>query len=93
VTITAKELHQKWLGNPEYRAAYEGLEEEFALATALIGARARAGLSQAELAKRMGTSQAAVARMEGGRQPPSYRTLLRLADATGSRLRISFLPA
>lgn len=57
---------------------------------ALIDARTRAGLSQAELAVRMQTTQAAVARLESGRAPPSMLMLERIARATGSRLRISF---
>jgi hypothetical protein len=40
------DLHKKWLKDPEYRREYEGLEEEFALASAIIAARSRAGLTQ-----------------------------------------------
>ena len=84
-------LSVRWMrGDPEYRAAYAATEGEFALASALIGARSRAGLSQTELARRMGTSQAAIARMESGRYLPSGRTLQRFAEATGTTLRISF---
>ena len=88
-----KDLHKKWMGDDEYRHEYDALEEEFALASALIAARSRAGLTQAELAKRMETSQSAIARMESGRNIPSGSTLLRLAKATGTRLRITFEPA
>ena len=84
------DLHKKWLKEPKYRKAYEALEEEFALSSAVINARSRAGLTQAELARKMGTTQPVVARLESGRTRPSMRTLERLADATGSRLRISF---
>ena len=55
-------------------------------------ARARAGLSQAQLAKRMKTTQSAIARLESGRAQPSTRTLQRFAAATGHRLKISFEP-
>ena len=54
--------------------------------------RAPAGLSQAQLAKRMKTTQSAVARLESGRGKPSTRTLARFAKATGHRLKISFEP-
>lgn len=87
--IPAKVLFDEWRRDPEYVAAYEALEEEFALANAVIGARARAGLTQAELAERMGTSQSAVARLESGKARPSVATLEKLAEATGSRLRIA----
>jgi transcriptional regulator with XRE-family HTH domain len=78
--------------DPDYRAEYAALEQEFALAAALIEARARAGLTQEELAKRMSTTQAAIARLESGRFKPSTRTLERFAKATGTRLKISFEP-
>lgn len=86
------ELHQKWMKEPKYRKAHADLEDEFALAKAVIAARNRAGLTQAELAHKMGTTQPVVARMEGGRVQPSLRTLHRLAQATGSRLSIRFKP-
>jgi transcriptional regulator with XRE-family HTH domain len=86
------EMHRKWLKEPGYRKAYDALEEEFALAKAVIDARNRAGLTQIELARRMGTTQPVVARLEGGRTRPSMRTLERLAKATGSRLLIRFEP-
>ncbi len=84
------DLHQEWMKEPEYRQEFEVLEEEFRLADAIIGARVKAGLTQGELASRMDTSQSAIARLESGRALPSGRTLKRLADATGTRLRISF---
>src|SRR5271154_2110653 len=84
------DLHKKWMKAPKYRKAYEALEEEFVLASAVIDVRNRAGLTQQELSRKMGTTQPAVARLESGRSRPSMRTLERLADATGSRLLISF---
>ena len=62
------------------------------MAKAVIAARNRAGLTQVELARKMGTTQPVVARMEGGRIQPSLRTLQRLAQATGSKLTIRFEP-
>ena len=88
--IPFETLAAKWGKDPEFMREYEALEEEFALATALIGARAKAGLTQAELAARMGTTQSAVARMEGGKGRPSTTTLAKVAAATGTRLRVSF---
>ena len=82
------ELHEKWLGDPEYREAYDELEPEYALVREVIGARVRAGLTQEQLAQRMGTTQSAIARLEGGRSSPSIKTLKKLAEATGSRLLV-----
>lgn len=86
-----RDLHKKWLGDAEYRREYDAMEEEFALASAMIAARSKAGLTQKELADLMKTSQTAIARMESGRVLPSGTTLKRFAKATGTRLRISFV--
>lgn len=86
------DLHRKWMKEPAYRKEYDALEEEFALAAAVAKARIRAGMSQAELARRMKTTQSTVARLESGRGRPSTRTLDRFAKATGHRLKISFEP-
>jgi transcriptional regulator with XRE-family HTH domain len=67
------DLHRKWMKGPKYRNAYEALEEEFVLASAVIDARNRAGLTQQELAQKMGTTQPVVARLESGRVRPSMR--------------------
>ena len=86
------DLHKVWNEDPEYRAEYERLGPEFALARALIEARTRARLTQAELAERMATTQSVVARLESGRVCPSTRTLEKVARATRTRLRIHFDP-
>lgn len=90
--IPVSEVAKEWFKNPDFVREYDALEEEFALASQLIGARARAGLTQEELAQRMGTSQSAIARLESGRSRPSTRTLEKLAAATGSKLRIVLEP-
>lgn len=84
--------HTTWLGDPAYREAYNELAPEFRLARALIEARANAGLTQAQMAERMQTTQSVVARLESGRAHPSTRTLERFARAAGVRLKISFEP-
>jgi ribosome-binding protein aMBF1 (putative translation factor) len=89
-TIPFEKLSAKWRKNPSFMREYDALEEEFALARALIEARANAGLTQEEVAQRMGTTQSVVARLEGGRSKPSTTTLAKFAKATGTRLRVSF---
>jgi ribosome-binding protein aMBF1 (putative translation factor) len=91
--IPVEESFARWRKDPEFMKEYDALEEEFARANMVIGARAHADLSQAELAERMGTSQSAIARLESGRFKPSTRTLEKLAAATGMRLRIVLEPA
>jgi ribosome-binding protein aMBF1 (putative translation factor) len=90
---TVNDLHRKWMKNPKYRREYNALAAEFSLAAALIKARARASLTQEQVAQRMKTTQAVIARLEGGGSMPSTRTLEKYAKATGTRLKISFEPA
>jgi predicted transcriptional regulator len=78
---------RKQMKDPAFKAAYDALDEEFALVGELLKARARAKLTQAQVAKRMGTSQSAVARLESGRAP-SMASLRKYAKATGSKIEI-----
>ena len=86
------DLHRRWSKDSDYKEAYDALSEEFDLARALIEARAAAGLSQSQLARRMKTSQSYIARIEGGQVRPSTDALERFAQATRTRLRIIFEP-
>ena len=90
--IAVEEAFKEWRKDTEYVAAYDALQAEFALASALIKARGNADLTQEQVAQAMGTTQAFVARLESGRGLPSTRTLERFAKATHTRLRISFEP-
>jgi ribosome-binding protein aMBF1 (putative translation factor) len=92
VMTKVSELDRRWRKDAEYKAAYDALEEEFDLAQVLIEARTAAGLSQAQLARRMKTSQSYIARIEGGKVRPSTDALERFAQATRTRLRIMFEP-
>lgn len=87
-----RDLHRKSSRDPAYRRAYDDLDAEFTLTRSLIEVRLAAGLTQAQLAERMDTTQSVVARLECGRGNPSTRTLEALARSTGTRLRISFEP-
>ena len=80
------ELKKRWMADPKFRKEYEKADAEFAVIEALVRARTDAKLSQSELAKRIGTTQSAVARLEGGGVSPSLATLRRYAEATGKRL-------
>ena len=90
---TVDDLHKKWMKDAAYRREYAKLEKEFSLTGAMIEARSRAGLTQEQVAQRMKTTQAVIARLEGGGSRPSTRTLEKYAKATGSRLKITFEPA
>ena len=86
------DLHAGWMKDPAYRREYDAPAGKFALAAALIRDRADAGVTQIELAERMGTKQEVIARWERGTVMPSCRSLARLAKATGTRLHITFAP-
>lgn len=88
MTIPFEDLKARLLTNPKVKVEYDALAPEFEISAELIRARLRAGLSQAELAARMGTSQSAVARLESGQTLPSTKTLLRFAEATGSKFHL-----
>jgi ribosome-binding protein aMBF1 (putative translation factor) len=93
MTIPFEVIKAELLADPDVKREYDALEQEFAIASELIRARARAGLSQAELAERMGTSQSAIARLESGQTLPSTKTLLRFAKATGSKVEVKLSAA
>ena len=87
-----EKVKKEWLADPKVRAEYEALRPQFELIHEFIAARAHAKLTQEQLARRMGTSQSAIARIESGTRIPSVRTLLRYAEATGTRLVIKLVP-
>ena len=88
-----KDLKERLMEDPEFRRQYALADDEFALIEALVRARAAAKLTQAELAQRLGTTQSAIARLEGGRVSPSFTTLRRYAEATGTRLTVGLVQA
>jgi transcriptional regulator with XRE-family HTH domain len=86
------ELKERWIKDPEFREEYREADAEYAIIETLIRARNEAKLSQAELAKKIGTTQSAIARLESGSISPSLSTLRRYAAATGTRLHVELLP-
>src|SRR5437016_11179704 len=94
--LTHKAMVKKMLRRPAVKAAYHAQDEEYALLDELLRARRRAGLTQAEVAARMGTKTPAVARLEGGggsrRHSPSVATLRKYAKAVGCELAITLRP-
>ena len=89
--------HQVFLSNagarPGFTEAYMALELEYQLASQMLGARARAGLTQDAVAQRMGTTKSAVSRLESaGKHAPSLATLKRYASAVGCELQVKLVP-
>lgn len=88
--LTHKELKARALERADVKAEYDGLDEEFRFLDEFLKARAAAGVTQAEVAERIGTTQSAVARLESGRgkHSPSIATLEKYAHALGCRLEL-----
>lgn len=86
---------KKRKADPGFKAAYDALEDEFAALGALLAARKEAGLTQADVAARMGVSQPVLARIESSlgsrKHSPSLETLRRYADACGKKLVIQMV--
>lgn len=87
---TLKQFKARALARPGVRKAYAELDEEFAFLDEVLKARAAAGLTQAQVAARIGTTQSAIARLESAeaRHSPSIATLQKYAKALGYKVRI-----
>ena len=87
---TLKDFKARALARPSVRREYDRLDDEFAFLDEILKARAAAGLTQAELAARIGTTQSAVARLEApsGKHSPSIATLRRYASALGYKVQV-----
>jgi DNA-binding XRE family transcriptional regulator len=85
----------RMMADPEFKAAYDALETEYKALEVLLSARAEAGLTQAQVAERMGTTASSVARLEASlssqKHSPSFSTLNKYAKACGKKLRISLI--
>ncbi|CAN5374598.1 helix-turn-helix transcriptional regulator [soil metagenome] len=82
------DLKKRLMKNPQFRKEYVAAETEFSVIESLVRARTQAKLSQSELARRLGTTQSSIARLEGGGVSPSLAMLRRYAEATGKKLTI-----
>ncbi|MDR6632703.1 HTH-type transcriptional regulator/antitoxin HipB [Phyllobacterium sp. 1468] len=88
MSIPFTTLKERWNADPAFRKAYDKISPEMEIAFAIAEARHRAKLTQAQLAYKIGSSQAMVARWERGTTMPSTKSLTKVAQATGSRLRV-----
>ncbi len=79
------------LKNPAFKAEYDRLQPEFAVINAIIEARKTKGITQKVLAKKIGTKQSVISRLESGRANPSVAFLKKLAKALNSHLEIKFI--
>jgi transcriptional regulator with XRE-family HTH domain len=90
---TVKEHLKEKMKGAEFQAAWRGLDEEFDILEGVIKAREKAGLTQEELARRIGTKQPALSRLErGGFSRATVETLRKIADALDARLVVKLEP-
>ena len=87
-----QELTNELMQDEEFRKEYEAIQPELDITRAIINARIRAGMTQTQLSKSSGISQADISRLENGTRNPSLNLLKRLASAMDSTLRIEFVP-
>ena len=93
MTSSLKQFKRRALSRPEVKAAYDASAEEFAFLDEVLKARAEAGLTQAEVAQRIGTTQSAIARLESTepKHSPSIATLQRYAKALGYTVQVKLV--
>lgn len=88
-----KQFKRKALARPDVKVAYDAAGEEFAFLDEVLRARSEAGLTQAEVAARIGTTQSAIARLESAepKHSPSIATLQKYAKALGYTVELKFV--
>ena len=91
--LTHKDLRARALERPDVKSEYDRVDEEFAFLDEFLKARSFAGITQAEVAQRIGTTQSVIARLEsgGGKHSPSLATLQKYARALGCRLELRLI--
>ena len=93
---THDEMINEWMRDPDFKKEYDSLEPEFSVFDVLLKARNKAGLTQSDVADRMGTKTPAIARLESGggskKHSPSIETLRKYAEAVGCDLQIKLVP-
>ena len=85
------DIKKNLMDNPDFRTEYAKADAEFSILEAMITARLDANLTQSDVARRLGTTQSAIARLESGGVSPSLSTLRKYAEATGRTLKIELL--
>lgn len=86
------ELTKELMRDEEFRREYEAIQPELNITRAIFDARIRSGMTETQLSKRSGISQADISRLETGNRNPSLNLLKRLANAMNVTLRIEFVP-
>jgi DNA-binding XRE family transcriptional regulator len=87
---TFDQLAEEWMKDPKFRKAWANIQPEYQLARQMIGARLKSKMTQKELARRAGTGQAVISRLEGGNAKPSFSLVQKIATALKTNLTFTF---
>ena len=88
-----KETLNEKIKNPEFKKEWDALEPEYQIIKAMLDTRNEKAMTQKQLADITGIPQADISRLENGNANPSLKTLQRLADGMGMKLKLEFVPA
>ena len=88
-----RETLNEQLKNPEFKKEWDALEPEYQIIKAMLDTRNEKAMTQKQLADLTGIPQADISRLENGNANPSLRTLQRLAEGMGMKLKLEFVPA
>lgn len=93
--VMGKNFRETWnerMKDPEFKKEWDALEPEYQIIKAMLNSRAEKSLTQQQLSQITGIPQADISRLENGNANPSLRTLQRLADGMGMKLKLEFVP-
>jgi ribosome-binding protein aMBF1 (putative translation factor) len=86
---TIDDIHNVRIKDPAYKKAYDELDLEFSIISAVINARIKKGITQKKLAEKMGTKQSSIARFESGNYNPTLEFIQKLLNAIGAKIKVS----
>lgn len=85
---TFRQIKSVWMKSKAFKKSYDNLSIEFDLVKALIENRLRKGITQKQLAEKIGTKQSSIARFESGNYNPSWAFIQKLASAVDAKIKI-----
>ena len=86
--VSFSDVKKEWLKNPKFKKAYDDLEPEYAIIRAILKKRIESNMSQKDLARKLGTKQSAISRLESGNYNPTLSFLKKLSTTLGGKLEI-----
>ncbi|WP_248851004.1 helix-turn-helix domain-containing protein [Thiomicrospira microaerophila] len=88
--MTLDKLKNELMQDPDFKKEYDALEEEFKLIEVLVDMRQKAGLTQEEIAQKIGTKKSNISRLESGTGNPGWKTLQKYAHACGFKIQLQY---